>query len=92
MPTIAWLANGATSAPGIQTGKPQAAKVECANLTTVPPGWPLKESILEVKSAKAMVRMNPLGVVFKHNISLKEIFSIILCIPLVAEEAVWDCS
>ena len=29
------------SAPGIQTNEPQAAKAECANLTTVPPGWPL---------------------------------------------------
>ena len=26
---------------GIQTCKPRAAEVECANLTTMPPDWPL---------------------------------------------------
>ena len=32
--------SGATSAPGIRTGKPRAAEVERANLTTAPLGQP----------------------------------------------------
>ena len=34
------------SAPGIQTGEPQAAEVECANLTAAPQGQPLKSLFL----------------------------------------------
>ena len=34
------LMSGLMSAPGIQTGKPKAAKVKCAHLTTVLPGQP----------------------------------------------------
>ena len=34
--------------PGIQTCEPQAAEVECANLTTTPPGQPLT-SVLDLK-------------------------------------------
>ena len=32
--------SSATSAPGIQTGGPQAAKAERAHLTAAPQGWP----------------------------------------------------
>ena len=33
--------------PGIQTSKPWAAKVEHANLTTAPLGWPLAYSFFQ---------------------------------------------
>ena len=43
MPTTAWLLpSGAMSAPGIRTGEARAAEVERPNLTTAPPGRPLK--------------------------------------------------
>ena len=32
--------SGAMSTPSIQTHEPWAAEAECANLTTMPPGWP----------------------------------------------------
>ena len=41
-PTTAGLLCGAMSAPGIQTGKPQAAEAERVHLTTAPPRQPLK--------------------------------------------------
>ena len=39
--SMAWQAV-CRSAPRIWTGEPQATKAECANLTTVPLGWPSK--------------------------------------------------
>ena len=36
------------SAPGIQTGEPQAAKAEHVNLTAEPPGQPLALLFIEV--------------------------------------------
>ena len=41
------VSSGATSAPGIGTSEPQAAEVERAHLTAVPPGWPQQTKILE---------------------------------------------
>ncbi|XP_070094965.1 sodium-coupled neutral amino acid transporter 3 isoform X2 [Equus przewalskii] len=40
------LPRGDMSTPGIRTGKPQAAEVECANLTAAPPGWPHRRDTL----------------------------------------------
>ena len=41
------MPSGATSAPGIPTGETWAAKTEGANLTTAPPGQPLKSLFLK---------------------------------------------
>ena len=38
------------SAPGIQTGELQAAKGECANITSAPLGWPQYFHLLAVHS------------------------------------------
>ena len=44
--SMAWWAM-CRSMPGIWTHKPRAAKVECMNLTTTPPGWPLMLEFLD---------------------------------------------
>ena len=45
------------SAPGIQTREPQAAKVERANSTAVPPGWPPAEILIVALKWALDIRM-----------------------------------
>ena len=42
------LTSGAMSAPGMQTGKPRAAGVERANLTTAPPAGPHQVNLISI--------------------------------------------
>ena len=43
-----WVVHRST--PGIQTHKPQAAKVECVDLTSTPPGQPQENILIALRN------------------------------------------